>query len=311
MKAIIALLVMAFLALCGCSRTETPVMLQDESMAAASSQVPQEQGDGHGPHGGGSGPGDDSGAVPIGGVSTGGAIAIGAEVSKPEAIMRENCLKLQAAVLEFAAHSGGMYPNDLDQDRSLEGKSVLDYLPGDRVLWNPYENAWAAPVTHTADMPGDVGYIVMDEFHTYNHQGAPLGPAYVITGYGEQSVEVALSNLDLSLVEAVVFSNCRTLQVAIEKWSALNGGYYPSDVDCDEMFGTKTVVDLLPHGHLMQNPVTGYETEPANGCAANPGETGQVPIAGNGCNVGYTISGTAAWYWPVIVYIECYPTHLE
>ena len=42
---------------------------------------------------------------------------------------------------------------------------------------------------------------------------------------------------------------------------------------------------------LHPRPFTNAATEPVDGAAANPGETGYVPIVQNGVNVGYTITG--------------------
>jgi type IV pilus assembly protein PilA len=92
--------------------------------------------------------------------------------------------------------------------------------------------------------------------------------------------------------EASVKSNCHTVQLASEDFAVQNDGVYAADVDADATPGGDTITDMLPQGLNLQNPFTKAATEPVNGAAANPGETGYVPIVdAAGTNVGYTITG--------------------
>lgn len=293
MKSILALHLLILVAVLGCGVNEGPVGTPAGDPGLASCQTPgapNSQGEVE------TGGADTPGGGPATGVSSGGSGALELPEAEQHApvTLRKNCEKLQAAVEQFAAHSGGRYPRDMDSDKSFEGKRVLDYLSGDHTLYNAYDKAWERPVAHTAEMPGEVGYVLMDETKTYGEHGVPIAPTYVITGFGEWVVEVALSNRELPLVDAVVYSNCRTLQTAVEEWAALSGGMYPGDVDCSQAPGKKVVWNLLPYDRLMQNPATDCVTEPVNAWACNPGETGYIPTCINGRNAGYLITGVGS-----------------
>jgi prepilin-type N-terminal cleavage/methylation domain-containing protein len=98
-------------------------------------------------------------------------------------------------------------------------------------------------------------------------------------------------NMQARAKEAAVKSNCHTVQLAAEDFAVQNDGVYAADVDADVTPSNQTITDMLPGGALLDNPFTKAATEPVNGAAANPGESGYAPIAQNGVNVGYTITG--------------------
>jgi type II secretory pathway pseudopilin PulG len=83
--------------------------------------------------------------------------------------------------------------------------------------------------------------------------------------------------------EASVKSNCHTVQLAAEDYAVQNNGLYSGVV--------ANLVPMLPGGLALANPFTKAATEPVNGAAATSGQTGYVPIAQGGVNVGYTITG--------------------
>lgn len=92
--------------------------------------------------------------------------------------------------------------------------------------------------------------------------------------------------------EAVVKSNCHTVQLAVEDWAVQSDGLYPVSVDADPSPLGETVVDILPHGALLENPFTKNATEPVNGVAALPGQTGYVVVPNAvGVNNSYDITG--------------------
>jgi prepilin-type N-terminal cleavage/methylation domain-containing protein len=98
-------------------------------------------------------------------------------------------------------------------------------------------------------------------------------------------------NMQARAKEAAVKSNCHTTQLAAEDFAVQNDGVYAADVDADSTPAGQTITDMLPGGALLENPFTKAATEPVNAAAAQPGESGYVPIAQNGVNVGYTITG--------------------
>jgi prepilin-type N-terminal cleavage/methylation domain-containing protein len=91
--------------------------------------------------------------------------------------------------------------------------------------------------------------------------------------------------------EASVKSNCHTVQLAAEDFAVQNDGVYASDTDTDAAPGS-TIVAMLPGGVRLENPFTKAATVPlSSGAATGAGETGYVPQAVGGVNVGYTITG--------------------
>jgi hypothetical protein len=223
---------------------------------------------------------------------------------------------------------------------------------------NPYTELEQYPPPHTASSPGEIGYVAI------LRNDAPIG--YVVTGYGANSVIYALSNLGYSREDAIVASDCRTLQrsveeyrdghdglypgaaarirgvayetitmngwnvgyriagstqgsefiematspeeakvrlncrllkQAVEEFAAQNGGAYPQKLDMAAVPGGRSVLDLLPKGHLFENPFTGMRRSPVNRSAASPGEIGYAaipeyrPLNGRYVPPGYVITG--------------------
>ena len=98
-------------------------------------------------------------------------------------------------------------------------------------------------------------------------------------------------NMQARAKEAAVKSNCHTVQLAAEDFAVQNDGVYAADVDAAHTPAGQTIVNMLPGGARLSNPFTKAHTEPVNAAAAQPGQSGYVPIAQNGVNVGYTITG--------------------
>jgi prepilin-type N-terminal cleavage/methylation domain-containing protein len=90
--------------------------------------------------------------------------------------------------------------------------------------------------------------------------------------------------------EAAVKANCHTVQIAAEDFALQNDGVYAADVENSQTMSGKTLTDLLPGGHLMQNPFTKQLSEPKNGLASDPGDVGYACVQQNGTNVGYNIT---------------------
>ena len=84
------------------------------------------------------------------------------------------------------------------------------------------------------------------------------------------------------ILEDLVIQNCYIVQAAADAFAAQNG-IYPATVQQFQPF--------LPNGQLLENPFTGLESDPVNGVAAIPGQTGYLPIPSATGAVGYTISG--------------------
>ena len=108
-------------------------------------------------------------------------------------------------------------------------------------------------------------------------------------------------NMQARAKEAAVKSNCHTTQLAAEDFAVQNDGVYATDVGTDTTPSGQTITAMLPGGALLENPFTKAATEPVDGAAANPGESGYVPIVQNAVNVGYTITGVGKEAGTVII----------
>ena len=107
-------------------------------------------------------------------------------------------------------------------------------------------------------------------------------------------VSIAVPNfvrMKVNAQEAGVKSNSHAVQVAAEDFAVQNVGAYPASL-VDALPSGETIIDLLPQNQLLPNPFTQARSEPIDGPAANPGETGYEPVVDNsGANVGYVVTG--------------------
>ncbi len=92
---------------------------------------------------------------------------------------------------------------------------------------------------------------------------------------------------------AVVKNNVHTVQLVAEDFSSRNDGVYPTSLAAVASDGS-TMITLLPGQQLLANPWTGANTEPVDGSAAVPGQTGYLPVIAAGVPVGYLIDGYGA-----------------
>jgi prepilin-type N-terminal cleavage/methylation domain-containing protein len=92
--------------------------------------------------------------------------------------------------------------------------------------------------------------------------------------------------------EASVKENSHTVQMAAEDFAVQKDGIYASDVTDASSLSGNSIIDMLPSGTNLSNPFTQALTEPVDGAAANPGETGYEPVVdGSGTVEGYIITG--------------------
>ena len=98
-------------------------------------------------------------------------------------------------------------------------------------------------------------------------------------------------NMQARAKEASVKSNCHTVQLAAEDFAVQSDGVYAANVGVDLTPAGESIILMLPGQVALENPFTKAATEPVDAAAANPGETGYVPIVQGGVNVGYTITG--------------------
>jgi prepilin-type N-terminal cleavage/methylation domain-containing protein len=98
-------------------------------------------------------------------------------------------------------------------------------------------------------------------------------------------------NMQARAKEASVKSNCHTVQLAAEDFAVQNDGVYAGNVGVDAAPSGDTITDMLPGGVLLTNPFTKTVTEPVDAAAATAGQTGYLPVAVAGVNIGYSITG--------------------
>jgi len=158
-------------------------------------------------------------------------------------------------------------------------------------LQNPFTGKLTQPVSsRLAEDPGETGYA------SYWNGGKYAG--YVITGFGKTGEIFRLyANYPDSLhgLDSLVMANCYVVQAAAEAFAVENGGVYADDLGGDATAAGNTVVDFLPGGALFENPYTHALTEPVDGAAASPGETGYADIKdASGTQVGYKITAHGA-----------------
>jgi hypothetical protein len=225
----------------------------------------------------------------------------------PEEVVIANSYLVQRAVEAFAAENNGEYPQGT-LDKSLQGNTLIDLLPGGRLLMNPYTLRRNVPNRWVALFPGETGY------RPYHPSWTTLPTAgYSINGMGEHSEVIFLSKNypdSIRARESAIVANCWAVMEAAEAFAAENNGVYASNVNRDTTLAGNTIIDLLPGGEMLVNPFINLRVEPLNGVAGNPGQTGYVPVIHGGINVGYTITGYAEYYTIVMLHYnpQC-PTH--
>ncbi len=172
------------------------------------------------------------------------------------------CDILRSAAERFAAWNDGKYPRDLDSDISNDGHTLLDLIQG--YFLNPFTQSRTEPRIGRAVNPGEVGYQPMDG-----------GWGYAITGVGKKQGELIWKYYRTTApVDTMVSFNCTMLAEVVERFTFMNGGIPPKDIDRDTTLSGKTIIDLLPAGIPVLNPVTRKRTEPQDHAAAYPGQTG-------------------------------------
>ena len=199
-----------------------------------------------------------------------------------EKLVIMNAKRVLSAVKGFAAHNDGLYPMDVDEDTNDEGLTLIEYLPRAFYLQNPYTGDFTEPHTGVVARPGEIGFKLLY---------GSIRTAYTVVGRGLNSTLIIYSNIpDL---DAIVVTNTRIVQTAVEAFAAESGGLYPYNVDSDISQAGNTVIDLLPGGEYLENPYEpGTPREvPQNGYPGWGGVGYEVRNEG-GVNVGYSITGS-------------------
>ncbi len=108
------------------------------------------------------------------------------QTNSREAGVKSNSHAVQTAAEDFAIQSDGVYATDLT-DASLSGQTIIDMLPQNQHLPNPFTRAFTEPVDGAAANYGETGYEPV-----VDGTGTPVG--YVITGRGRYGQVCRYSN---------------------------------------------------------------------------------------------------------------------
>jgi prepilin-type N-terminal cleavage/methylation domain-containing protein len=99
-----------------------------------------------------------------------------------DASVKANSHTVQVAAEDFAVQNEGLYAADLT-DLTLMGTTIIDALPQNQRLNNPYTRVRTEPVDGAAANDGETGYEPI-----VDGNGTNVG--YVITGMGSDGVQV-------------------------------------------------------------------------------------------------------------------------
>lgn len=201
------------------------------------------------------------------------------EVLDAYATLLEEVLIVEAAAWQFSEEAG-MMPADTGGDTTPLGNTLVDFLPGGRLLVDPLTGYTANPVDGVSAGLGGIGYIpdnpdLFGRWTGYVIDAA--GPIDFIAVRGPYSDEDRWTHVKMLL-----------LHYAVESFVTLSGRY-PSNVDLDETPAGDTVVELIPYP--LTNVYTNAAMAPRNGLATVPGEIGYAPVVENDVVVGYIING--------------------
>jgi hypothetical protein len=103
-------------------------------------------------------------------------------INKEQAVAR-NGLVVRDAAEAWAASNNGVYSNGL-ADPNPQGETLIDFLPGGRLLINPFTSLPTEPVAGGAASAGSTGYLAIDS----NGNGSM--DCYIIDGLGASYYEI-------------------------------------------------------------------------------------------------------------------------
>ena len=104
-----------------------------------------------------------------------------------EAGVKSNSHSVQVAAEDFATQNDGVYAADLSSTTGVSGETILDLLPHNSPLRNPFTGVATEPIDGAASTAGQTGYEPVVD-------GAGMNVGYVITGYGRTDIVTRLSN---------------------------------------------------------------------------------------------------------------------
>jgi prepilin-type N-terminal cleavage/methylation domain-containing protein len=103
-----------------------------------------------------------------------------------EAAVKANCHTTQVTAEDFSIQNGGVYADDT-ADTTPAGISMIDLLPMNQRLENPFSKIRTQPVDGTADETGETGYVPIVD-------ASGVNAGYTITGFGRSTIVITLSS---------------------------------------------------------------------------------------------------------------------
>jgi hypothetical protein len=206
-----------------------------------------------------------------------------------------NVHAIDDALAQYAADHDSNYPTFFNQkDWDLYDFRIV--LPDSLPLENPVTGERTEPhhidEVHPARPAGSVIYTPYSE---YDDGFAWVSTGYLLSGVGPAGEIYALNRLPAGAYDrfALVRQNCAIVMAAAEAFAGDNNGIYAGNVGADINPMGKTVIDYLPEGRLLENPVILARTVPRDGAAAQWGETAYLPVDGDGdgANDGCVVDG--------------------
>jgi len=104
-----------------------------------------------------------------------------------EAGVKSNSHSVQVAAEDFATQNDGVYAADLSTATVVSGETIVDLLPHNSSLRNPFTGVATEPIDGAASTSGQTGYEPVVD-------GSGLNVGYIITGYGRSDLVTRLSN---------------------------------------------------------------------------------------------------------------------
>jgi len=105
-----------------------------------------------------------------------------------EAGVKSNSHSVQVAAEDFATQNDGVYASNLASTSAYSGETIVDLLPHDTFLKNPFTGTATVPQDGAAAASGETGYEPVVDLVT----GANIG--YIVTGFGRTAIITRLSN---------------------------------------------------------------------------------------------------------------------
>jgi len=192
-------------------------------------------------------------------------------------IVVANAYLVLDAAQRWAATNEGRYPGDLSE-QGLDGKTLIDLLPGGNLLPNPVYGGIYEPMDGPPGDVGDVGYMAIG-----GADGVQINCQ--IQAYGCNYSD-GLSLLPDQDYDFDIRTHGHELRAAVEQF-ARDAGVYPHNVDADQTPSGKSVIDLLGP---MTDPFTRQPSPPVNGTATARGQVGYAPVEENGVVTDYVIT---------------------